>query len=88
MWNASHNIGGFLIPLVAAGAATAFGWRWGMIVPGAIGIAVGLLVYTLIRDDPKLLGLPSAHAVAGIPEPAQSKKVRYKSKLRIFHNDF
>lgn len=74
MWNASHNIGGFLIPLVAAGAATAFGWRWGMIVPGAIGIAVGLLVYTLIRDDPKLLGLPSAHTVAGIPEPAQSKK--------------
>lgn len=71
MWNASHNIGGFLIPLVAAGAATAFGWRWGMVVPGAIGIAVGLIVYALIRDGPEQLGLPSAHQVAGLSEPEQ-----------------
>jgi sugar phosphate permease len=67
-WNASHNIGGFLIPLVAAGAATAFGWRWGLIVPGVIGCVMGCIVYTMVRDSPEQLGLPSATTVAGVKD--------------------
>lgn len=60
-------------PVDATGAATAFGWRWGMIVPGAIGLAVGCVVYLMIRDSPEELGLPSAHKVAGVKELSQPK---------------
>ena len=75
-WNASHNVGGFLIPLVAAGVGTAYGWRAGIMVPGAIGVLVGALVFFLIRDSPEEIGLPSAHAIAGLPEPHEKAAIK------------
>ena len=32
-WNASHNVGGFLIPLLAGGLAARYSWRAGMMGP-------------------------------------------------------
>lgn len=57
--NTSHNVGGALIPLLAAALAMSFGWRYGMIVPGLIGIAVGLLLCVRLRDRPAAMGLPT-----------------------------
>ncbi|GBF99809.1 hypothetical protein Rsub_12562 [Raphidocelis subcapitata] len=56
MWNIAHNLGGFLAPVIVGGCAKAFGWRWGMWVPGAIGLSVALFVLAAVRDRPTDLG--------------------------------
>ena len=44
IWNTSHNIGGALIPILVGFVTLYYGWRMGMIVPGVIGVFVGLAV--------------------------------------------
>lgn len=55
----SHNVGGFLIPIVAGLCAQAMGWRFAMFIPGALCILVGFLLINRLRDTPQSLGLPS-----------------------------
>lgn len=57
-WNTSHNTGGFIIPLLAGYCARAFGWQYGMIVPGIVSIIMGLFLFNRLRDDPQAVGLP------------------------------
>ncbi len=57
-WNTSHNIGGALIPILAAYCAEHFGWRSAMYVPAAICIFVGFFLINRLRDTPQSLGLP------------------------------
>jgi MFS transporter, OPA family, sugar phosphate sensor protein UhpC len=57
-WNTSHNTGGFLIPLLAGYCARAFGWQYGMIVPGCIAIVMAAFLYNRLRDSPESVGLP------------------------------
>jgi OPA family sugar phosphate sensor protein UhpC-like MFS transporter len=59
-WNASHNIGGFGIPLLAGGLAAAYSWRAGMIAPGIIAIAMGAYCWLTMTDSPEKANLPSA----------------------------
>ncbi len=59
VWNTSHNVGGGLIPIIAAYCAQGWGWRYAMYVPGIIAILVGLFLMNRLRDSPKSLGLPS-----------------------------
>eukprot|EP00854_Cymbomonas_tetramitiformis_P014634 gene14634-17288_t len=53
IWNTSHNIGGALIPVVAAGCAAWGGWRLGMAIPGLVGVCVSALVFVIVRDSPQ-----------------------------------
>lgn len=57
-WNTSHNTGGFLIPLLAGYCARAFGWQYGMIVPGIVSICMGFILFNRLRDNPEAVGLP------------------------------
>ncbi len=55
----SHNAGGALIPLIVGWAAVYFGgWQWGLFIPGAISIVMGMVLMYLLRDVPQTLGLP------------------------------
>lgn len=58
VWNTSHNIGGSVIPLIVAGCAVYYGWRFSMYVPGMIAILAGLFVMNRLRDTPQSMGLP------------------------------
>ncbi len=58
LWNTSHNVGGALIPLIAAFCAIHFGWRFAMFLPGVVCILVGFCVMALLRDVPQTMGLP------------------------------
>lgn len=58
VWNTSHNLGGALIPIVAAAFAQYLGWRYALYFPGMIGIFVGFLLLNRLRDTPQSLGLP------------------------------
>jgi len=59
IWNTSHNVGGALIPVLVGFVTLYFGWRVGMIVPGVIGIMIGLILCYRLRDKPQTMGLPS-----------------------------
>lgn len=57
-WNTSSNTGGFIIPLLAGFCARAFGWKYGMIVPGVISVLMSFFLYNRLRDDPQAVSLP------------------------------
>jgi OPA family sugar phosphate sensor protein UhpC-like MFS transporter len=59
VWNASHNIGGFLTPLLAAASISYFGgWQYAMFIPGVLCIVGSLFLINRLRDTPQSLGLP------------------------------
>jgi MFS transporter, OPA family, sugar phosphate sensor protein UhpC len=58
IWNTSHNIGGAVIPLLAAYCCHRWGWRAAMYVPGGLCIFLGLILINRLRDTPQSLGLP------------------------------
>lgn len=58
VWSTSHNVGGFLIPILAGACAEYWGWRYAMFVPGTLCIMVGLILINRLRDTPQSLGLP------------------------------
>ncbi len=57
-WSTSHNVGGFLIPILAGACAQWLGWRYAMYIPGGICILMGLFLINRLRDTPQSLGLP------------------------------
>eukprot|EP00736_Rhodelphis_marinus_P006564 Rmarinus@m.23640 len=73
-WNTSHNVGGFLIPLIAGYAANTWGWRYGMRIPGAIALLVGLCTVFLVRDRPEEVGLPPVEQYHGAKGETHSKE--------------
>ena len=73
-WNASHNMGGFLIPLLAGGLAARFSWRAGMLGPGIIALIAGALALIFMKDSPEKQGLPTAEAWGASRETANSKE--------------
>lgn len=67
-WSAcatSHTVGGYLIAYIAAYPADWFGWRFGMLVPGALCIVAGLWLLDRLRDVPQSLGLPCIEKFKG-----------------------
>lgn len=54
----SHNVGGALIPILAAYCAGQFGWRYATLIPGVLCVLVGLFLIDRLRDIPQSLGLP------------------------------
>eukprot|EP00898_Chlorokybus_atmophyticus_P000707 jgi/Chlat1/1637/Chrsp127S08673 len=63
-WTASNNVGGFAAPLLAGYAAKHYGWRWGMYAPGLVGIVVGLLLLTAMKDSPESQGFAPVEQAA------------------------
>lgn len=44
--------------------------RWGLFAPGIIGLAVGAIIFLLIKDDPETAGfapVEAAHVKKGAP---------------------
>ena len=75
LWNTSHSMGEGLSFFVIGWVVANWGWRFGYFVPAMIGFATALLLWALVRDRPRTLGLP---AVADwkndhVPESADSQ---------------
>ncbi len=58
VWSTSHNLGGALIPILAASCAECFGWRSALYAPGLLCIGAGFVLLNRLRDTPQSLGLP------------------------------
>lgn len=78
IWNTSHNVGGAIIPLLAAFLAQHFGWRYAMFGPGIICILVGLVLINRLRDTPRSLGLPTIEEYKNDYPDKHHEKVRYQ----------
>lgn len=72
LWSTSQNLGGSVIPYLAAFCAQSFGWRSAMCVPGVIAILSGFYVMFMLRDTPQSLGLPSIEKYRN-DEPVKKK---------------
>jgi len=63
IWNVAHNIGGALMPLLAILGVELFNdWHAKFYFPGMVAIIVAIIIFILLRDRPKSVGLPSIEA--------------------------
>lgn len=58
LWSTAHSIGEGLTFVLVGGVVALWGWRWGFLAPGAIGVLVAIACYWMIQDRPQTLGLP------------------------------
>ncbi|HEK0558003.1 TPA: MFS transporter family glucose-6-phosphate receptor UhpC [Proteus mirabilis] len=59
LWNISINLGGMSIPLLTAWLATHFSWQIALVIPGLIGIVMGLWLCMQLKGTPAEEGLPT-----------------------------
>ncbi|MBS9441786.1 MFS transporter family glucose-6-phosphate receptor UhpC [Photorhabdus heterorhabditis] len=58
-WNISINIVGITIPMLSAFLATTYSWQAALMMPGIIGILLGIWLCYQLCDIPQQQGLPS-----------------------------
>lgn len=58
-WSASHNIGEAFTFIIVASIVSAFGWRFGFMGAGLIGLLGALIVWKFFHDSPQSKGLPA-----------------------------
>src|SRR5690606_1353092 len=59
IWSAAHSIGGGLTSFVSGAVVAYFGWRWGYFVPAIIAFAAAAMMWLMVRDRPRTMGLPT-----------------------------
>jgi OPA family sugar phosphate sensor protein UhpC-like MFS transporter len=59
LWSTAHSIGEGLTFFVIGAVVAFFGWRWGFFVPAMIGFFAAAMMWLLVRDRPRTLGLPT-----------------------------
>ena len=59
IWSSSHSIGEGITFVGTATLVTYFGWRTGFFAPGIFSVIVAVLVFVIMRDRPRTLGLPA-----------------------------
>ncbi|MDR1057299.1 MAG: MFS transporter family glucose-6-phosphate receptor UhpC [Coxiellaceae bacterium] len=86
-WNTAHNLGGALIPIIAAASVLFFAnWRAAMLVPGVIAIIISFFIFNRLRDVPESQGLPPIEVYRNNHVEKQSKKTTTQPIVKIFFN--
>jgi OPA family glycerol-3-phosphate transporter-like MFS transporter/OPA family sugar phosphate sensor protein UhpC-like MFS transporter len=58
IWNTSHSVGAGLIYILGGYIVCSLSWRWCFHIPSLVGFLGVVLMWILIRDTPKSVGLP------------------------------
>ena len=58
-WNTSISLGGAAVPLLSGYMASHYGWQAALLLPGAIGMLIGLWLCWQLCGKPQQQGLPS-----------------------------
>lgn len=69
-WSASHNIGEALTFIIVASVVSVFGWRYGFLGAGLVGLLGALVVWQFFHDTPQSKGLPPIN----LPETGKKKE--------------
>jgi len=59
LWITSHSIGEGLTFFVIGWVVATMGWSYGYFVPAMIGLFTAIMMWTLMRDRPRTMGLPA-----------------------------
>src|SRR5688572_5652291 len=59
LWSTAHSIGEGLTFFVIGAVVAYFGWRWGFFVPAIIGFVAAAMMWLMVRDRPRTMGLPT-----------------------------
>lgn len=59
LWITSHSIGEGLTFFVVGWVVATLGWRYGYFVPAGIGVFAAIMMWSLLRDRPRTMGLPA-----------------------------
>ena len=62
IWNASHQIGGAIIYIVAGYLVAKFGWRSAFWIPGGFALGVSFWLLNRLPHSPESMGLPPVEA--------------------------
>jgi OPA family sugar phosphate sensor protein UhpC-like MFS transporter len=82
LWSTAHSIGEGLTFFVIGAVVAYFGWRWGYFVPALIGFAAAAMMWLMVRDRPRTLGLPTI-ADWKNDHLAESEASKAKSTLKL-----
>jgi MFS transporter, OPA family, sugar phosphate sensor protein UhpC len=74
IWSSSHTAGTFFIGIIVAFLLKYFGWQAAFYVPGIIGIAVSLFLFTKLKDTPVSVGLPPIEEYNNDPMPIKKEQ--------------
>ncbi|WMN88238.1 MFS transporter [Vibrio parahaemolyticus] len=94
IWNTAHNVGGALIPLLVGFLTFHYSWREGFIVPGIIGVILGVVVCWRLRDKPTTQGLPTVgqwrNDALELAQENHGQGLSYKEILKqyVFNNKY
>jgi len=58
-WNTSITMGGALVPLLSGFLASEYGWKAALLVPGVMGMLLGIWLCWQLCDKPAAQGLPT-----------------------------
>ena len=61
IWSTAHSIGEGLTFIGVGTVVAVLGWRWGFWAPALAGMATAVMVYVLLQDRPRTLGLPAVN---------------------------
>jgi OPA family sugar phosphate sensor protein UhpC-like MFS transporter len=82
----SHNIGGAIIPVLAALCLQYFNWRYALYIPGIMCIFMGFWLMERLRDTPYALGLPSAERIDGVKDIIKHPEKKKLTTKEILFN--
>jgi OPA family sugar phosphate sensor protein UhpC-like MFS transporter len=82
LWSTAHSIGEGLTFFVIGAVVAYFGWRWGFFVPAVIGFVAAAMMWLMVRDRPRTMGLPTI-ADWKNDHLAESEASKAKSTLQL-----
>ena len=83
LWSTAHSIGEGLTFFVIGGVVAYFGWRWGFFVPAIIGFFAAAMMWWLVRDRPRTMGLPAVADWKNDHLPQGEEAAKAKSTLAL-----
>lgn len=82
VWSTAHSVGEGLTFFVIGAVVAYFGWRWGYFVPALIGLGAAAMMYFMVQDRPRTMGLPTI-ADWKNDHLAESEASKSKSTLKL-----
>ena len=82
IWNVAHNIGGGIAGILAAYAASHFGWQAAFYFPGAIALVGSVYLFLRLKDTPQSVGLPPIEKFKNDYVNEESKLLDHEKELK------
>ena len=90
VWNTSHSIGA-AVASVVCGYLVLWGWRWCFFGPAILCTLAGAVLFILLRDTPRSVGLPEIAVAGAQPGDHEDRSsASYKAFVRqhVFANPY